>query len=323
MSSPSKKKVPKKEQPASRRFVLAPHSIEAPPLTPGLYPVATPIGHLKDISLRALEILAAADGVACEDRRVTSVLFKRYGLTTPLLSYHEHNAAVQRPRLLALIRAGQAIALVSDAGTPLICDPGYRLVKEAQEEGLPVIPIPGPSALMVALMGAGLPTDQFLFGGFLPPRSALRRRRLEPLKSFSGTLAFFETPQRLVESLEDMCHSFGPDRLACVARELTKCHETFHRASLATLLAFFQKTPPRGESVVIIAPADEVGEELCSGKQSSEDLNALLTVLLPTQGPAQAARLLARVSGVSRNALYQRALTLQKDKRESHETEAP
>ncbi|MGC1108820.1 MAG: 16S rRNA (cytidine(1402)-2'-O)-methyltransferase, partial [Methylovirgula sp.] len=207
---------------------------EAEPLAPGLHVVATPIGNLADISLRALATLAAADAVVAEDTRVTKTLLAHYGIATPLAAYHEHNAEVMRPHLLARLAAGAALALVSDAGTPLISDPGYKLVAEALAQGLPVSSVPGASAVLTALVVAGLPTDRFFFEGFLPPKSTARRQRIAELSAIPGTLVFFESPRRVAETLADLAAVLGP-RDAALARELTKVFETVRRGKLPDL----------------------------------------------------------------------------------------
>lgn len=217
---------------------------EAEPLSPGLHIVATPIGNLRDVSFRALATLAAADAILAEDTRVTKILLAHYGITTPLVTYAEHNAAAIRPRLIERLRAGEALALVSDAGTPLVSDPGFKLVEGAIAAGIPVTGVPGPSAVMAALVVAGLPTDRFFFEGFLPqiggaacaPRRAGRD---------SGTLVLFESPRRLPEMLADAAATLGP-RPAAVARELTKLFETVRRGTLVTLSGEFAEAgPPR------------------------------------------------------------------------------
>ena len=229
---------------------------EAEPLAPGLYVVATPIGNLKDVSFRGLGVLAAADAVLAEDTRVTKTLLAHYGITTPLVAYHEHSNAAVRERMIHRLKDGQALALVSDAGTPLVSDPGYKLVQAAIAEGVPVTPIPGPSAILTALVVSGLPTDRFFFEGFLPPKSAARRTRLAELAGIPGTLMLFEAPHRLPEMLGDAAAVLG-GRQAVVARELTKLFETVRRGTLAELAAqFAAEGPPKGEIVV----ADRRGE---------------------------------------------------------------
>jgi 16S rRNA (cytidine1402-2'-O)-methyltransferase len=278
--------------------------IAARPIEPGLYIVATPIGNLGDITLRALATLAAAEIIACEDTRVTRVLTARYGIATPLIPYHDHNAAAQRRRLLAALEAGKAVALISDAGTPLVSDPGYRLVEAVLAAGHKVIPIPGPSAVLAGLVASGLPTDTFLFAGFLPPKETGRRKRLAELAGVPGTLVFFESPQRLAASLNDMAAILGGARRVAVARELTKTFESVRRDSLTALAAaYVEELPPKGEVVVLVGPP--VAAEL-----AAEDVDALLTSLLDSHGVRGAAEAAAAETGISRRDLYQRALAL-------------
>ncbi len=220
---------------SDRFFTIDGHRLAARAPEPGLYVVATPIGNLGDVSLRALETLAAADVVACEDTRVTAVLLRHFGIETPLFAYHDHNAARQRPKLLDALAGGKVVALVSDAGTPLISDPGYKLVKEARAAGHAVVPVPGASALLAGLVASGLPTDAFLFAGFLPPKSAARRTRLGELKAVPATLVFYETGPRLAAALADMAEVLSGERPATVARELTKAFETVRTGTLRSL----------------------------------------------------------------------------------------
>ena len=222
-------------------------------LPAGLYLVATPIGNLADISLRALAVLTRADLIAAEDTRHSRKLLSHFGIKAELTPYHEHNAAKERPRLLARIRAGFSVALISDAGTPLISDPGYKLVREALEAGLQVTSVPGPSAALAALTSAGLPTDTFLFAGFLPPKGGQRRKRLEELKPVPATLIFYETASRLHAALADMAEVYGA-REAAIAKELTKLHESVARGSPAALAAAFDSTELKGEFVVLVGP---------------------------------------------------------------------
>lgn len=285
-----------------RAFAVDGVRLPAPPIAPGLYVVATPIGNLGDVTIRALRTLAAADVVACEDTRVTRVLLDRYGISRPLMTYHEHNAAEQRPRLLAALEGGRSVALVSDAGTPLLSDPGYRLVVEAATAGYSIIPIPGPSALLAGLVAAGLPTDAFFFAGFLPPKEIARRKRLAALATVPGTLAFFESPNRLGASLADMAATLG-DRPAAVARELTKAFETVRRGSLASLAAEFAGIPPKGEIVVLVGPPIEAAP-------APEAVDALLERLLQTGTVRSAADEAAAATGLPRRDLYRRALEL-------------
>jgi 16S rRNA (cytidine1402-2'-O)-methyltransferase len=272
-------------------------------LKPGLYVVATPIGNLGDISLRALATLAAADIVACEDTRVTSVLFRHYGIATRLMPYHDHNGAEQRPKLMAALAEGKIVALVSDAGTPLISDPGYRLVAEVQAAGFDVVPIPGASALLAGLVVAGLPTDAFLFAGFLPPKTVARKKRLVELSSVPATLVFYESPQRLAPSLRDMSEELGR-RDAVVARELTKTFEQVRRGALADLaVAYATEDPPKGEVVVIVSPPEE---EATSAIEADRVLIDLMTEKSVSAAAAEA----AEITGLPRRELYQRALAL-------------
>ncbi len=216
-----------------------------------LYVVPTPIGHLEDITYRAVRVLREADLIACEDTRRTRQLLHHYGISTPLVSYHEHNEQQRTRELLERLRAGATVALVSDAGTPLISDPGGQLLRTAIDEGLPVSALPGPCAATTALSAAGLPTEGFHFVGFLPPKSAARRKALAVLTDESVTLVFYEAPHRLLSFLQDALTILG-DRPAVVARELTKLHETYVRGTLATLVAHFGAEAPRGEIVVLI-----------------------------------------------------------------------
>lgn len=274
-------------------------------LAAGLYLVATPIGNLEDITRRAERVLATADHLVCEDRRVTSRLLQHLGLRRPLALYHEHNAAAARPELLGRLQAGQSVALVSDAGTPAVSDPGYKLVRDAVAQGAAVYPIPGPSATLAALVASGLPTDRFLFQGFLPPRSAGRQRVLEELAAVPATLILFESAQRLAEMLADAAAVLGP-RPASVARELTKLHEEHRRGSLADLAAAYAASgPPRGEVVVVIGPPD-----LAAGGLDDAAVDALLREALRSDKPRVAAAAVAAATGRTANELYRRALSL-------------
>jgi 16S rRNA (cytidine1402-2'-O)-methyltransferase len=281
---------------------------EAEPLSPGLYVVATPIGNLKDVSFRALATLAAADAVLAEDTRVTKTLLAHYGITTPLVAYHEHSNEAVRERMIHRVREGQALALVSDAGTPLVSDPGYKLVQAAIEEGLPVIPIPGPSALTSALVVSGLPTDRFFFEGFLPPKSAARRTRLHTIGAIPGTLVLFEAPHRLPDMLADAAAVLG-DRPAVVARELTKMFETVRRGVLGDLAAqFAAEGPPKGEIVVLIGEATEA----MNAAEADAALDGKLEEALKTHSIKDAAAIVAADLGVPKRDVYARALQLAK-----------
>lgn len=278
---------------------------EAASLPGGLYVVATPIGNLGDISFRALETLAAAKAILAEDTRVTKILLARYGITTPLIAYHEHNAAEMRPRVLERLSKGEALALVSDAGTPLVSDPGYKLVEAAVEAGYKVVPIPGASAVLAALVVAGLPTDRFFFEGFLPPKQTARRERLETLSTIPGTLVFFESPRRTAEMLAD-AHAVLGDRPAAVARELTKLFETVRRGTLSQLAAqFADEDTPKGEIVILIGPPSDNALV-----QDDNGIDALLRVRLKTHSVKDAVTLVVQETGLPKKRVYARALAL-------------
>ena len=271
-------------------------------LAPGLYLVATPIGNLRDITLRALDVLAGVDLVLAEDTRITGKLLSTYGISRPLERYDDHAGERVRPRVLAALARGGRIALCSDAGTPLVSDPGYRLVVEAVAEGRTVIPIPGASSVLAAVSAAGLPTDRFLFAGFPPPKSTARRAFFETLAPIRATLVLFEGASRLRASLGDMAAVFGP-RQAVVARELTKLHETHHRGDLSQLAADPALAKPKGELVVVIGPGEAVAA-------SAADAEAALAEALARLGPAKAASEVAKALGLDRRTLYQRALAM-------------
>ena len=275
---------------------------EPKPVAPGLYMVATPIGNLRDITLRALDVLAGADVVLAEDTRVSGKLLAAHGISAKLERYDEHAAARVRPRILAALAGGARIALISDAGTPLVSDPGYRLAIEAVAQGSAVFPIPGASAVMAALTVAGLPTDRFLFAGFPPPKSAARRTFLEELAAVRATLIFFEGASRLAASLADMAEVLGP-RPAAVARELTKLHETVIRGPLDVLAADPRLDAPKGEIVVLVGPGHHV-------QATPETADAALAEALTRVGPAEAASEVAKALGLPRRDLYARALAL-------------
>lgn len=278
---------------------------EAEPIDPGLHVVATPIGNLGDISFRAVRTLAAAAAVIAEDSRVTKVLLAHYGITTPLVAYHEHNAATMRPQLLGRLRAGAALALVSDAGTPLVSDPGYKLVREAVAEGIPVTAVPGASAVLAALVVAGLPTDRFFFEGFLPVRTAARRSRIAELAAVPGTLVFFEAARRVAETLGDLALVLGA-RPAAMARELTKHFETVRRDTLPALAAAFAaEDPPKGEVVLLVAPPSGEASAL-----APEALDAALAAALAAHSIKDAASVVAAQTGLPRRQVYGRAIAL-------------
>ncbi|MDX2221889.1 MAG: 16S rRNA (cytidine(1402)-2'-O)-methyltransferase [Rhodospirillaceae bacterium] len=270
-------------------------------LAPALYVVATPIGNLSDLSARAIETLARVALIACEDTRVSGVLLARHGISTPTAAYHDHNAERMRPKLLARLRAGEAVALISDAGTPLISDPGYKLVRACIEAGVAVVPVPGPSAVMAALTAAGLPTDRFLFAGFLPPKSAARRAALAELRDVKATLVMFEAANRCAEALADMAVVLG-DRPAALCRELTKLHEQVRRGPVSQLAQGAADDPPRGEVVIVVAGAGDHAPAV--------DLDALLTDALSAERLRDAVDAVAAATGRPRREVYARALEL-------------
>ncbi len=280
----------------------APPPLSDAPLAPGLYVVSTPIGNLRDITLRALDILARADLVLAEDTRVAGKLLSAYGLSKKVERYDDHAGEHARPRILERLAQGARIALTSDAGTPLVSDPGYRLVREAAEQGTPVFAAPGASAALAALAVSGLPTDRFLFAGFSPARSGARRAFFEELAPIRATLVFYEGGSRLAASLKDMAAVFGP-REAVVARELTKLYETCVRGSLDQLALDPRLDAPKGEIVVLVAPGGET-------TASEADVKAALAHALTRLGPAEAASEVAKALGQSRRELYRLALAL-------------
>jgi 16S rRNA (cytidine1402-2'-O)-methyltransferase len=292
------------EQPASAAFVLAGHELRAAKPAPGLYLVATPIGNLGDITLRALETLAGADLIACEDTRVTRKLTERFAIATPLIAYHEHNATLARPKLIARLQEGAAIALVSDAGTPLISDPGFKLAREAASLGLAVTALPGPSAVLAALSVAGLPTDRFFFEGFLPPKTAARRARITALAGIEATLVLFEAGTRVAATLTDLADILG-ERETAVCRELTKLHEEVRRASLPALAAAAASLETRGEFVLVIAaPAAQ------ARIMADTELDMLLRERLRGGSVRDAVADVLDISGRPRREVYARALKL-------------
>jgi 16S rRNA (cytidine1402-2'-O)-methyltransferase len=301
-----KPKPSRRDDRAPRRYLLGGQTVEVGAAAPGLHIVATPIGNLSDITLRALATLAGADVIACEDTRVTRKLLDRYGIATPQTPYHDHNAATVRPKLIARLADGAAIALVSDAGTPLISDPGYKLVRAAQEAGHPVTALPGPSAVLAALTVAGLPTDQFLFVGFLPPREAARRARIAELARVPASLVLYESGPRLAATLADLAAGLG-EREAAVCRELTKLHEEVRRAPLASLAQSLAADEVRGEIVLVIAPPSEAAQF------SAADTDTLLRQALTRVSLKDAVGEVADATGLPRREIYQRALTLAKE----------
>lgn len=271
-------------------------------LEPGLYVAATPIGNLRDITYRVVDALKEADLILCEDTRQTAKLCAAYGISTPRAPYHDHNADKVRPEIIAKLKEGDAICLVSDAGTPLISDPGFKLVRDAREAGIAVTPLPGACAAIAALSAAGAPTDRFLFAGFPPPKDAAREKFFESLARERATLVFYETGPRLADSLAAMHAAFG-DRRGVVARELTKIHEEFRAAPLSALAASYADAPPKGEIVVIIDPPEE--EEA-----SPEALDDFLAKALAEMSVKDAAAAAADALGLPRKEAYERALAL-------------
>ncbi len=268
-----------------------------------IYLVATPIGNLEDITLRALRILKEVDLIACEDTRQTQKLLNHFGIITPTISYHEHNEAARAMELVAQAQQGQTIAIVSDAGMPAISDPGYRVVFEALEHGIPVIPVPGASALVASLAASGLPTDSFRFHGFLPAKQGQRRRMLEEIHPSSQTEVFYEAPHRAVETLQDIVAVLGPSRPVVIARELTKLHEEFLRGSAQELLAQLQQKEVRGEITLLIGKADERAESTVSTIQT---LRQRMAELMHEQhlDEKAALKVVAKERGVSKSEAY-------------------
>ena len=291
-----------------RHYALDGQIIAAPSLAPGLYLVATPIGNLGDVTLRALATLAAADVIACEDTRVSAKLLGRYGITTPLTPYHEHNAASARPKLLARLADGESVALISDAGTPLVSDPGYKLVRAARAAGALVTSLPGPSAVLAALTASGLPTDRFFFEGFLPAKAGQRRSRIAELSAIPATLVFFESAPRIGTTLADLAQALGA-REAAVCREMTKLHEEVARGELPALARDFAvEGRARGEIAIVIAPPQPQREHRAS------DIDALLRDALDRLSVKEAVAEIAAVTGQPRRSVYQRALILNKER---------
>ena len=288
----------------ARSFSVAGHILTAPKAVPGLYLVATPIGNLGDITLRALETLAGVDIIACEDTRITRRLTERYGIAAQLKPYHEHNAAMARPKILAHLAQGGSIALVSDAGTPLISDPGFKLVREACAAGHAVIALPGPSSVLSALSIAALPTDRFFFEGFLPSKEVARRARLTELARIDATLVMFESGNRVQDTLKDLAEIMGA-RDAAICREMTKLHEDIKRGQIAALAAGAGTLETRGEFVLVIGPPP--ADTLAMGDRQLDDL---LRGALKRDSVKDAVAHAVEVSGRPRREIYARALEL-------------
>lgn len=279
---------------------------DARSIEPGLYIAATPIGNLGDVTIRVLEALAGCDLIACEDTRVTGKLLRHFGIMTKTISYHEHNAENSGARILEDLKSGKSVVQVSDAGTPLVSDPGSRLIDLAHEANIPVWPLPGATAPVTALVASGLPSETWTFAGFLPTKQGARKTRLEMLSTIPSTLIFFESPNRIDKTLNDMVEVFGAERNACIARELTKLHEQIYRGSLEELAKQFNQTPVKGEIVIVIAPPQA---------QEIQDTESLLLELMQSMSVSKAAAEAAVLTGGSKRDLYQQALTL----KEKHE----
>ncbi len=269
----------------------------------GLYLVATPIGHLGDISLRALMILAHADVIACEDTRTSGVLLQAFGINKPTLSYHDHNADARRPEILKRLAQGEVVALISDAGMPAIADPGFKLVRACRDAGYSVTAVPGANAAITALASSGLPTDQFTFAGFLPPKSAARKKAVAAFKQSEATLVFYESPQRLAASLADLAEILGSLRPAAVARELTKFYEEMRRGTLGELAAHYETNEAKGEIVVLVGKDDNAQPE-------AFDIDALLSERLKHLSVRDAVAEVSEMTGNSKKDIYAKALKL-------------
>jgi 16S rRNA (cytidine1402-2'-O)-methyltransferase len=285
-------------------YFIAGASFVAPPLAPGLYVVATPIGNLRDITIRALETLSAASLILCEDTRMSARLLDHYGIKGARKALHEHNERARIDEIVGRLRAGEAIALISDAGTPLLSDPGFPLIRALAEEGLPVFAIPGASALLSALVVAGLPTDAFVFHGFLPAKAGARGKALSALADSRETLVFYESPRRLDDTLPAMAEAFGPDRQAAVALELTKRFERVHRGTLAELAAQFAGAEIKGEAVIVVAGAAE------APIPDAADWQADLDEAMAAQPLRAAVDEIAGKYGLKRKEVYDAALAL-------------
>ena len=292
---------------AAHGLLIAGHALAAPKAAPGLHVVATPIGNLGDITLRALETLAGADLIACEDTRVTRKLIDRFGITTRLTPYHEHNAAEARPLILRHLANGEAVALVSDAGTPLISDPGFKLVREVSAAGFAVHTLPGPSSVLAALTLAALPTDRVFFEGFLPPRQGARRSRIAELARLDATVVLLEAGSRVADCLHDLAEGLGR-RDAAICRELTKLHEEVRRGTLAELAAEAAERETRGEFVLVIGPPDATAQAMPQAA-----LDELLRARLKHDSLKDAVAHAVEASGRPRREVYARALELARE----------
>jgi 16S rRNA (cytidine1402-2'-O)-methyltransferase len=308
-AKPAPLNTPETTDPAPRGFSIDAHRLTAPKAAPGLHLVATPIGNLGDITLRALQTLAGVDVIACEDTRITRRLTERYAIAAQLKQYHEHNAEAARPKILEALAAGGSVALVSDAGTPLISDPGFKLVREVCAAGHAVYALPGPSSVLAALSVAALPTDRFFFEGFLPAKSAARRSRLAELARIDATLVMFESGNRVQETLQDLAEIMA-GRDAAICRELTKMHEEVRRAKVSELAAIAATLETRGEFVLVIGPPAADAQIMAEG-----DLDDLLRSSLQGGSVKDAVAHAVEISGRPRREVYARALELAKQNR--------
>jgi 16S rRNA (cytidine1402-2'-O)-methyltransferase len=291
-----------------KTYILAGQVVESPRLAAGLHLVATPIGNLRDITIRALETLAAADLIACEDTRITRRLLDHYGIATPLTPYHEHNAEAARPKLLGRLSGGEAVALVSDAGTPLVSDPGFKLVRAAREAGLTVVAVPGASALLTALISSGLPTDRFFFEGFLPTKEGQRKNRIAELARVTATLILYEGGSRIARTLAALAEGLGT-RQAAVCRELTKLHEEVRRGDLSHLARqYAEGAEMRGEFTIVVEPPSAD-----AAVPDAEEVDALLRRAMRNASVKDAVSNVAAATGLPRREIYQRALALGDD----------
>ena len=272
-----------------------------------LYIVATPIGNLSDITIRAVEILKKVDAVLAEDTRHTKKLFDHYEIDSPLVAFHEHNENEKVDYILAQIGSGKSLALVSDAGTPLISDPGYNLVLDAKKNGISVVPIPGPSALIAALSSSGIESNNFTFFGFLPSKQSARLRLLKTKKSLNETIVFYESPKRILAALMDMLEVFGEKRQVCLAKEITKSFETILNDNLVNLIEYLtsDSSHQKGEFVIIISPVNKVDLD-----EAQVQLEKILPILCAEMGASQAAKLAAKITGIDKKHCYKRAINL-------------
>ena len=272
-----------------------------------LYIVATPIGNLSDITIRAVEILKKVDAVLAEDTRHTKKLFDHYEIDSPLVAFHEHNENEKVDYILAQIGSGKSLALVSDAGTPLISDPGYNLVLEAKKNGISVVPIPGPSALIAALSSSGIESNNFTFFGFLPSKQSARLKLLKTKKNLNETIIFYESPKRILAALMDMLEGFGEKRQVCLAKEITKSFETILNDNLVNLIEYLtsDSSHQKGEFVIIISPANKVDLD-----EAQVQLKKILPILCAEMGASQAAKLAAKITGIDKKHCYKRAINL-------------